>query len=259
MYDTRPPAVAGTFYPADPVALTQQLESYLAAPELALDPSAIKAVIAPHAGYVYSGPIAGSVFALLSERAKSIKRVLLLGPAHRVSFQGVALPGARKLRTPLGDVSVAQIAGVVSRPDAHAGEHCLEVELPFLQHVLARDVEVTPLLVGDASPEAVAKLLDEQWGGDETLIVVSSDLSHYLSYAEARARDAASVEKVLALDPTLNHEDACGATPVNALLIAAAKHGLTPTLCDLRNSGDTAGDKRRVVGYASFAFTEPRA
>jgi AmmeMemoRadiSam system protein B len=252
--DVRPPAVAGLFYPDDPRALSAQLDAYVR-PEPAAH---VKAIVAPHAGYVYSGPIAGRVFSKLVGRTE-VRRVLLLGPAHRVYFHGVASPDAEALRTPLGDVRTFSVAGVHGSQEAHAQEHCLEVELPFLQRVFGRDVEVAPLLVGDADPNAVAELLLQNWGGDETLVVVSSDLSHYLSYADAQATDAATAAQVLALDPHLTHDQACGATPLNALLIAAREKGLAPALVDLRNSGDTAGDKRRVVGYAGFVFAPAEA
>ena len=186
---------------------------------------------------------------------------MILGPTHRVAVRGLALPSARAFATPLGDVevdreAVAALAGlrqVVVSDSAHALEHSLEVQLPFLQSVLD-DFRIVPLAVGDASPAEVAEVLDRLWGGPETLVVVSSDLSHFHGYAQAREIDRASAERILALDGPLDHEEACGATPINGLLLCARRRGLAPELIDLRNSGDTAGDRSRVVGYASFAF-----
>jgi AmmeMemoRadiSam system protein B len=189
--------------------------------------------------------------------------VVLLGPAHRVPIRGLALPAAQHFGTPLGAVEIDEEASAVARrlPQvrdsalAHADEHSLEVQLPFLQRVLG-DFELTPLVVGDASGDMIAEVLDALWGGPETLIVVSSDLSHYHPYNEARAIDRETADLILAREPVLDHEQACGATPINGLLLAARRRGLHPTRLDLRNSGDTAGDRRRVVGYAAFGFRE---
>jgi hypothetical protein len=261
----RPAAVAGTFYPGDPALLSGAVERLLAdaaatAPAGAAVP---KALIVPHAGYVYSGPIAATAYARLAPAASLIRRVVLLGPAHRVPVRGLALPGTQHFATPLGTVEVDEDATAVLRrlpqvhdnPLAHAGEHSLEVQLPFLQRVLGK-FTLVPLVVGDATGAMVAEVLDLVWGGAETLIVVSSDLSHYHPYREARRADRATADTILEGEPGLDHEQACGATPVNGLLLAARRHRLTPELLDLRNSGDTAGDHGRVVGYASFAFTE---
>ena len=187
----------------------------------------------------------------------------LLGPAHRVHVRGLALPASTRFGTPLGTISVDQDAvktveslpQIVTSEEAHAQEHSLEVHLPFMRLVLG-EFKLVPLVVGSATPEEVAEVLDALWGGTETLIVISSDLSHYLPYPRACAVDEFTVETILRLTPQLNHEQACGATPINGLLVAAQTHGLEPKLLDLRNSGDTAGDKSRVVGYASFAFHE---
>jgi AmmeMemoRadiSam system protein B len=214
--------------------------------------------VVPHAGYVYSGPVAASGYARLAPAAGHVKRVVLLGPAHRVWFEGLALPGADRLETPLGQVRAAEAdgPGIVTNARAHAGEHSLEVQLPFIQRVLG-DVEVVPLLVGDASPEAVAAALEALWGGRETAIVVSSDLSHYHAWADAVRRDAGTAALIEARDPSLSHEQACGATPVNGLLVVARRRGLRVERIDLRNSGDTAGPRDQVVGYGAFAFFEP--
>ena len=220
-----------------------------------------KAVIVPHAGYVYSGAVAGFAYARLAAGRDTIRRVVLIGPTHRVPVRGLALPTARAFATPLGDIDVDRDAAaaalalpcVCASEAAHAFEHSLEVQLPFLQEVLG-EFRIVPFAVGDATPREVADVIRLLWGGPETLIVVSSDLSHYHGYAEARAIDRATVDNVIALSPTLDHEQACGATPINGLLLCARERGMRPELLDLRNSGDTAGDKARVVGYASFAF-----
>ena len=266
--DVRRPAVAGTFYPADPAALRGAVDRLLAGvaapPGPAPDaPVAPKALIVPHAGYVYSGATAATAYARLARAAAGIRRVVLLGPAHRLPFSGLALPGARQFATPLGTVVVdadavaiaRELPQVVEIPLAHAGEHSLEVQLPFLQRVLP-EFTLLPLVVGDATGAMVASVLDALWGGPETLIVVSSDLSHYHAYREACALDEATAARILAFAPDLDHEQACGATPINGLLLAARRRGLRVELIDLRNSGDTAGDRHRVVGYAAFGFRD---
>ncbi len=256
----RPAAVAGLFYPGEANALTHDLRAMLAAARpCELAP---KALIAPHAGYVYSGAIAASAYSTLKNIAPRIRRVVLLGPTHRVAVRGLALPGAGAFTTPLGQVqidtdAVRLIAGLpqvgVSR-EAHAQEHSLEVHLPFLQSVLP-DFKLLPLAVGMATAEEVVEVLEAVWGGDETLIVASSDLSHYLPYEVAKRVDAATVQTILKLEQIPSHEQACGATPINGLILAAREHHLAPHLLDLRNSGDTAGSRDGVVGYAAFAFT----
>lgn len=271
MNAVRQPAVAGTFYPADPALLQSELRALLSAvPETisgivpkVLEGLTPKALIVPHAGYIYSGPIAAQAYACLLPAAHRIKRVVLLGPAHRVAVRGLALPDAQRFATPLGEVeldqeavaALADLPQVVTSNAPHALEHALEVQLPFLQTVLG-GFQLVPLVVGHATAEEVAEVLEHLWGGPETLIVISSDLSHYLPYALARQVDAETVQHVLQLHPHLNHEQACGATPVNGLLTLARRKGLRTALLDVRNSGDTAGDKSRVVGYASVAFYE---
>lgn len=261
----RSPAVAGMFYPGEAAALRRAVEDAFAQAQEA-QPRRPKALIVPHAGYVYSGPVAASAYALLAPLRESIRRVVLLGPAHRVWVAGLALPGVDAFATPFGNVlldraAVAEIADlpqVEISPQAHALEHSLEVHLPFLQSVLA-DFRLVPLVVGDARAEAVAEVLDRLWGGDETLIVVSTDLSHYLPYAEARRVDEATVQAVLRLDPNLHGVQACGARPLNGLLLAARRHDLAIHLLDLRNSGDTSGERASVVGYGAFALTRREA
>jgi len=260
----RPAAVAGLFYPEAPATLAAQVRAYLdkaAAPDSGEIP--IKALVVPHAGYVYSGPVAAAAYRKLAAQADAIRRVVLFGPAHRVPVRGLALPSAQAFATPLGVVEIdgdatAKALGLaqVSTSDAaHALEHSLEVQLPFLQTVL-REFRIVPFAVGDATPAQVAEVMELLWNGPQTLIVVSSDMSHYLRYGEARTIDRQTADTVLALSATLHDEQACGATPVNGLLTVARRRGLAPALLDLRNSGDTAGDRSRVVGYGSFAFGE---
>lgn len=259
MQHVRPPAVAGTFYPADPRKLGADISSMLGAVEVPRDESLPKAIVVPHAGYIYSGPIAASAYVRLRAGRDQVRRVVLLGPAHRVHVRGMALPEATAFDTPLGRVRIAVDAaaglGLSRNAAAHAGEHCLEVELPFLQSVLD-SFDIVPIVVGDAPPQDVAAVIEALWGGPETLIVVSSDLSHYLPYAQARMVDARTARKILAFDVSLGYEEACGAGPVNGLLLATRRRGLVPVQLDLRTSGDTAGSKGDVVGYGAFAFYE---
>ena len=265
MITVRPPAVAGTFYPAAAGELARDVASLLAqAAGAARGKPVPKAIIAPHAGYIYSGPIAASVYARLAPARARIKRVVLLGPVHRVAVRGLALPAADALATPLGNIPLdaAAVAALARMPQvtvnaaAHALEHSLEVQLPFLQAVLGT-FTLVPLAVGDATADEVAQVLDTLWGGAETLIVISSDLSHYLGYGDAQATDRATAQAILDLRTGISHQQACGGTPVNGLMLTARKRGLARELIDLRNSGDTAGDRNRVVGYGAFAFYEP--
>ena len=256
--------MAGIFYPGAPAALASEVRAHLARVEMPRGAAraAPKAIIVPHAGFVYSGPIAATAYARLAAGRETISRVVLFGPTHRVPVRGLALPAARAFATPLGTIDVDReaVAAALALPcvcesdAAHAFEHSLEVQLPFLQEVLG-EFTIVPFAVGDATPREVADVIRLLWGGAETLIVVSSDLSHYHGYAEALAIDRATADNILALSPTLDHEQACGATPINGLLLCARERGMRPELLDLRNSGDTAGDKSRVVGYASFAFS----
>jgi AmmeMemoRadiSam system protein B len=261
----RPAVVAGMFYPDAPTVLRADVRAYVgdAAARLQAGTVQPKALIVPHAGYVYSGAVAASAYARLAAGRDAIRRVVLFGPTHRMPVRGLALPSARTFATPLGNIEVDRdavaaalaLSCVCESEAAHAFEHSLEVQLPFLQAML-EEFAIVPFAVGDATPREVADVIDLLWGGPETLIVVSSDLSHYHRYAEARAIDRATADAVLALSPTLGHEQACGATTINGLLLSARDRGMRPELLDLRNSGDTAGDKSRVVGYASFAFTD---
>lgn len=258
----RPAAVAGMFYPETAAVLTGDLRRFLDQSSVECSSPPPKALIVPHAGYIYSGSTAAAVYAPLAGRRDTIRRVVLLGPSHRVAIDGLALPSVSGFATPLGVVPLDQetMATLLALPQvtisdaAHALEHSLEVQLPFLQTVLAQ-FTLVPLVVGRVMPIQVAAVLDRLWGGDETLIVVSSDLSHYLSYAEAIEIDRLTARQIVSLLPRVEHQQACGATPINGLLLAAEKHRLRPRLIGLCNSGDTAGDKRRVVGYGAFTFT----
>jgi AmmeMemoRadiSam system protein B/AmmeMemoRadiSam system protein A len=249
------------FYPNNATELTQTLTGLLARPVGAALTRPPKALLVPHAGYIYSGPIAASAYAQLASLRGRIRRVVLLGPAHYAYVRGLALPEAECFRTPLGEVSL-DVKGmrqldampqVLRSAEAHHKEHSLEVQLPFLQHVLG-DFELLPLAVGEASAEEVAEVLEAVWGGDETLIVISSDLSHFLPDKLARTVDQKTVAEIVALNSHIESEQACGATPINGLLLAAQRHGLRAVTLDVRNSSQTAGDPDRVVGYASFAF-----
>ena len=264
MHKVRSAAVAGAFYPAEPQTLTQDVLALLAASKAPADAASPKALIVPHAGYIYSGATAALAYGRLFKLRDSIRRVVLLGPVHRVPVRGLALPDADFFATALGNIEIdqqarsviAQLPQVVVSAAAHAQEHSLEVHLPFLQSVL-KDFKLLPLAVGDASAAEVAQVLEALWGGEETLIVISSDLSHFLTYAQAQAIDRQTAQQIMNLQSVITHQQACGATPVNGLLLAARRHGLKPELLGLCNSGDSAGDKARVVGYASFAFAEP--
>lgn len=262
-YDVRPPAVAGLFYPGDADQLRRTVDDFLASVRPDPDPSLPKAVVAPHAGFPYSGPVAASAYAQVARCAGHVRRVVLLGPAHRYAVPGLALPGASALATPLGSVPVdgdgcrlaTGVASVFVQPEAHEGEHCLEVQLPFLQVVL-EDFAVVPLVVGHPEEEHVVEVLEALWGGPETLVVVSSDLSHYRRYDDARELDQETARAIEALDPdAIGPDQACGRLPLAGLLRLARATGLRARTLDLRNSGDTAGDRRRVVGYGAWAFS----
>ncbi len=267
--DIRHPAVAGRFYPADPDQLEAEVQRYLnaaRAPEDCLDPPLVKAVIAPHAGYPYSGPVAATAFVHLACSDIPVRRFILLGPAHYVPVDGLALSGAEAFDTPLGRVPVdaaardalAALPGVIVDDYAHRPEHCLEVELPFLQ-TLFLDFSIVPLLVGQATPEQVAAVLEALWDGPETRIVISSDLSHYHDHATARRLDEETAAAIVALRPEeLREDSACGRAAIaGLLLLAARRRAMQAELVDLRSSGDTGGPRDRVVGYGAFLFTEP--
>jgi len=258
----REPAVAGQFYPGNASELGATIRLFFEAVQ-GEDGPAPKALIVPHAGYSYSGAVAATAYARLRPYSGLYTRVILLGPAHRIAVTGLALLGADGFRTPLGGVLLDQDALdalttlKVRVVDAtHQFEHSLEVHLPFLQSVI-ESFSLVPLVVGDATPESVAEVIDALWGGPETLIVISSDLSHYLGYDEARVSDKATCQAIESLEAhSIDHDHACGATPIGGLLISARRRGMQVTTLDLRNSGDTAGDRSRVVGYGAWQFLE---
>ncbi|MGO9512829.1 MAG: AmmeMemoRadiSam system protein B [Steroidobacteraceae bacterium] len=254
--------MAGSFYPQDPRELSATVAALLAGKHGSAQPP--KALIVPHAGYVYSGSVAAQAYASLGAAARELRRVLLLGPSHREWFRGLAVSTVQSFATPLGMVRVdtaavsrlCALSAVMKSDAAHALEHSLEVQLPFLQHV-APAAEIVPVVAGDASPAEVAGVIEELWDGAQTLIVVSSDLSHYHSYRTARELDGATAQAIVEGRTDLLGEQACGCVLVNGLSLAVRAHGLHAAVLDLRNSGDTAGDKQRVVGYGAFGFFEP--
>lgn len=260
MTSVRPPAVAGRFYPAEPGRLRATIRALLgeAAPPVGGTP---RALIVPHAGYRYSGPIAATGYARLAPMRGAIRRVVLLGTAHS-PVRGLAASSADAFATPLGRLAIDRdaLATILDLPQvsvddrAHARDHALEVQLPFVQEVIG-PVEIVPLLVGRATPEEVAEVLGRLWDGDRTLVVVSSDLSHYHPYDEAGALDRATAEAIEGLRfDGLDAARACGHAAIAGLLLAARRRGLMARLLDLRNSGDTGGPRERVVGYGAFAF-----
>lgn len=248
----REPAVAGQFYTGDPYDLAREVEEYLGqADEPTTQPAGI---IVPHAGHIYSGPVAAHAYKTLNATG----RVVLMGPSHFVPVRGIAAPAADTWRTPLGlvDIDTEAIArtGLPRSDYPHAGEHSLEVQLPFLQEQLEPGWTLLPLLVGHASPQEVADVLEGFLSDPATTVVLSTDLSHYLPYDQAVARDAATADLIVRRDwQNIRDEDACGAYPLRGLLLAAERLELPVTLLDLRNSGDTAGPRDRVVGYGAFS------
>jgi len=263
MSHVRPAAVAGYFYPADPAELASTVQGMIADVHAPAPGHPPKIIIVPHAGYIYSGMVAASAYHALLPWAESIKRVILLGPSHRSVLRGLALPDTDTFATPLGNIPVdtqfcerlERLPQVQRMNECHVNEHSLEVQLPFLQCVLS-DFKVVPLIVGLASPQDVADVLEFAWGGAETLIVVSSDLSHYLPYEQAQTRDLDTLRRIITTDNHISDQDACGCMPIRGLLLLAHELGLKGELLDYRNSGDTAGDKSRVVGYAAITFSE---
>jgi hypothetical protein len=257
----RPPAVAGTFYPSDRIELARTVDAFLASAPARTGPHP-QAIVVPHAGYIYSGPVAAAAYATI---AADIHRVVLFGPAHRVAVDGLALPTVDAFATPLGNVPIdaalrtqaAALPGVVLDDRPHATEHSLEVQLPFLQRTLG-DFTLLPFAVGRASTETVAAVIDAVWGGAETLVVVSTDLSHYESYEDASIHDRQTAAAIIGRrSAMIGTADACGAIPLRGLLAATRIQSLAPTLLDLRSSGDTNGPRDRVVGYGAFTFGEP--
>jgi MEMO1 family protein len=264
---SRPPAVAGLFYPEDPRELRDAVSAYLRrASGAAADVTPPKALIVPHAGYIYSGSIAAAAYARVAGLRAAIRRIVLIGPSHRVYLQGMAVPSAATFRTPLGSIPVdADLKAALLRRDdvieadaPHALEHSLEVQLPFLQ-LLFDDFTLLPLVLGSASPQQVGGALEDAWGDDTTLVLVSSDLSHYHEYQTAARIDAVTSAKILRGEADLVGDQACGAVGINGLLHLARVRGLKIEEIARCNSGDTAGDKSRVVGYGAFGIHEIRA
>jgi MEMO1 family protein len=258
---TRPAAVAGQFYPRDPDRLRTQVLDFIADVGRSVDVTP-KALVAPHAGYKYSGRVAAAAFATLRDHAEAIKRVVLIGPAHYVHVRGIAAPTVDDFESPLGRVPLdvealdktADLQFVIRADAPHAPEHALEVELPFLQTVLG-SFQMMPLVVGDAAPQDVAQVLRKLWGGSETLIVVSSDLSHYHGYETARRLDLATAAAIERGDwASLGPNEACGYLALAGLLVEAERRGLKAWRLSLCNSGDTAGSRDRVVGYGAWMF-----
>lgn len=278
----RLPAVAGLFYPVHPDELAETVDKLIEQARSSADSKAegatrstpestpetiahrIKALIVPHAGYIYSGATAAEAFKLLQGQAGEIQRIVLLGPSHRVGFQGMALSTANQFRTPLGDIpldvdlakSLEQLPDVQFLDAAHDQEHSLEVQLPFLQRLL-NNFLLLPVVVGEAEQDSISQLLEHIWQLPNTLIIISSDLSHFLTYNDANMLDRQTCVAITKLAPAdISYEQACGRNPVKGLLVSAKKHGLVPLTLALCNSGDTAGDKQRVVGYGAWAFIE---
>ena len=257
----RQPAVAGMFYPADKQSLKDDIQQYLdqAETELKIKP---KAIVVPHAGYIYSGPIAATAFNQIIPFKDEINRVVLLGPSHRVAFTGLAVPESDVFNTPLGNIQIDQkgiqllsdLPQVIASDQAHREEHSLEVELPFLQETLD-EFTLIPLVVGDAERHEVAEVINRLWGDEHTLIVISTDLSHYHNYNEAKQLDRATSDAIVNLKPDLiGYEDACGRNGLKGMMTVAEEKNLSIDILDLRNSGDTAGDKSRVVGYGAYVI-----
>jgi len=264
----RKPAVAGSFYPVNSMHLAKIIQQCMEVACADTDTDSDldtqpKALILPHAGYIYSGIVAAKGYRLLTKYKDMIDRVVLLGPSHRVGFLGIALPVDDEFETPLGNISVdtallkqlEALEAVSYRSDAHLKEHSLEVHLPFLQQCLG-EFELLPLVVGQATPKQVANILEHLWSLKNTLFIVSSDLSHFNPYEVAKVKDHQTMEKIIALKTNLNGDEACGCHPVNGLLLQAKQQSLHCRLLSMCNSGDTAGDKDRVVGYASFGLFE---
>ena len=264
--DVRQPAVAGLFYPENPGPLRALIQRLQANSQIDVRlPTPPKALIVPHAGYPYSGAVAAAGFGLLKTLRETVTRVVLIGPIHRLYLRGIALPQARVFATPLGEISIddegrnrlVKRGDVLASDTPHAMEHCLEVQLPFLQAML-RDFSLLPLIVGSTTAEHVAAVLSEVWGDEETVILASSDLSHYLTYESAQRLDKVTAAAIGNRQTDLTQQQACGAAAINGLLLVAKERGLEVTEIARLNSGDTSGDVERVVGYGAFALHEPR-
>lgn len=261
---TRTPAVAGSFYPGDSDTLDLSIDTFLQQAEIKPGTVKPRALIVPHAGYVYSGPIAASAYVQLLPFAAQISRVVLLGPSHRVPLLGIASSSLDSFTTPLGEIpldrstikQLEQLPFVEAYDEAHQQEHSLEVQLPFLQKILG-NFTLVPLVIGQADDEQVSEVIEQLWQDEATLFLISSDLSHYLDYQRAKQCDLATSNAIAGLQPQkIHYEQACGRSGIAGMLLSAKKHHLNVQLLDLRNSGDTAGSKDRVVGYGSWAFFE---
>jgi len=265
MATVRAPVLAGSWYPADPAVLSANVDGYMAEAENTVQSETIKAIIAPHAGYRFSGPVAGSAYAAIAPLRDRIERVVLIGPSHKVAFDGIATTSADVYRSPLGDVPIdkAGVRDILRLPfvneldDAHTSEHSLEIHLPFLQRALG-NFSLVPIVGGTARPSEVAEVLANLWGGPETLIVISTDLSHYLDYESCRQLDAKTCQAIMAgkIDD-IGRDQACGRVGVKGLLRLGQEFGLKQELLDLRNSGDTSNMKDRVVGYGAWSVHRP--
>ncbi len=256
------PSVAGMFYPADDKELSASVDMLLAEVKTSDDASIPKAIIAPHAGYVYSGSIAASAYASWQPIANMVKTVIVMAPSHKIAFNALATSSKDAFLTPLGEVVLAkdkismalELEQVIEFDEAFVGEHALEVHLPFLQKVFGK-FKLVPFVVGNADAHEVAEVLELLWGDDTNRIVISSDLSHFLDYSTAKQKDQNTTESIETLNPQgIQHDDACGRNPIKGLLLAAKNHQMRVKTLDLRNSGDTAGDKSRVVGYGAYGF-----
>jgi len=259
----RPPAVAGSFYDKSPKYLQSQLDSWLT--PVSDEKGMVRALVVPHAGYLYSGKVAAQAYRYLKSQAEAIRRVILIGPSHRYFFQGCAIPSVDYFSSPLGDIPIdkqsvemlKEIDDIEVSDQIHAFEHCLEVQLPFLQTCL-NEFTLLPLLTSNVSPVNVANLLDSLWQDESTLLVISSDLSHFHPYSEAQQIDQNTCSLIEHFEPSLTPEQACGSTGINTLLLLAKQRDYQLTRMELKNSGDTAGDKERVVGYVSYLVSEPK-
>lgn len=261
--NVRTPSVAGSFYPGDERSIHAMLDEQLAdareQSKVTIDP---KAMIVPHAGWIYSGPIAASAYVLLENRRETIDRVVLLGPSHFLPFDGIALPSVDAFATPLGMIpldrttasTLADLDFVSIRDSPHSREHSLEVQLPFLQKILEA-FELVPLAVSDATPAQVGEVIDRLWGDERTLILISSDLSHYQDYERARRIDENTARAIDELSrEDIDPNEACGCRPINGMIHTARRRRMKCTRLDLRNSGDTAGPSDQVVGYGAWAL-----
>lgn len=252
--------VAGYFYPNDPNTLSKQIDDFLLNTEIEKNNIIPKAIIVPHAGYIYSGQTAAFSYNCLEKIKNKIKKVVIIGPAHRVGFNGIAGTLATEFVTPLGVVKVdeSSMENVLTMPsvmileEAFQGEHCLEVQLPFLQKIL-NNFTIVPLIVGNVSYITLSEVIERLWGFDDTLFVISSDLSHYHDYKTAQNMDSTTANAIVNLEPdNITYDNACGRIGIQAMLDIAKSKNMTVKQLDLRNSGDTAGDKNRVVGYGAF-------